>query len=265
MKVILALFRTMTLALLAVLSLASAVTCGAVEPTGRTDYASLMALDGSNLVAAGVETMVTAMSDEPLTAEEIAGILFMREEEKLARDVYLKLYEVWEDRAFDRIAESEKTHMDAIATLIKKYDLEDPVAEYELGVFQNARLQQLYDSLLAVGSASHVEALKVGALIEEIDIDDLQKQLDDVDNADVEFVYENLQRASRNHLRAFSRRLDSFDVTYEPQVLTKETFTGILSSGMERGPMGDRHFGRHMRRGMRGAGGMGAGRGRGRR
>ena len=145
---------------------------------------------------------------EELSEGEIDGLIFMREEEKLARDVYIAMYDKWEKRVFNNISESEQRHMDALKTLFDRYELDDPVGVNSLGVFKNETLQDLYNTLIDQGSVSLIEALKVGALIEEIDILDIQNELDEhVDNQDVTFVYDNLLKGSRNHLRAFVRNL----------------------------------------------------------
>jgi len=165
-----------------------------------------------------------------LTEAEMDGILFMREEEKLARDVYIYLYEIHPLRPFMNISKSEQAHMDAIKYLIDIFDLEDPVGENPEGVFQNEGLQELYNQLIEKGSTSREEALSVGALIEEVDILDLQTQLDSVArNEEVIRVYTNLCRASENHLRAFTGVLRLYDVEYIPVILSQDEFDRILN------------------------------------
>ena len=160
----------------------------------------------------------------------------MREEEKLARDVYMDLYSKWGRRVFDNISESEQQHTDAIKTLLDKYKIDDPVKVDSIGIFQNEVLQNLYTSLTEQGSTSLIEALKVGALIEEIDILDIQKELDEhVGNQDITFVYQNLMRGSRNHLRSFVRNLSRQGVEYVPQKLSAEQYLEIINSAHERG------------------------------
>ncbi len=170
-----------------------------------------------------------AMQLQELTEDEINGILFMREEEKLARDVYLYLYELYPLRPFLNISKSEQAHMDAIKYLIDTYELEDPVGENPPGVFQNEELQQLYDELIEKGSKSREEALKAGALIEEVDIIDLQTELEETAiNEDVIRVFANLCSGSENHLKAFVRVLALYDVDYAPELLDQEEFDRIL-------------------------------------
>lgn len=144
--------------------------------------------------------IVTALPSEDLSEAEIAGLLYMREEEKLARDVYVTLFDTWGYKMFSNIAQSEQTHTEAVRDVLEKYAVNDPVTDDAVGVFVNVALQQLYTELVVRGQASLVEALKVGALIEDLDISDLQKEIATADNQDVIFVYENLLRGSRNHL-----------------------------------------------------------------
>ena len=145
------------------------------------------------------------VSDVALSDAEIADLLFMREEEKVARDLYNALYEQWDVRVFANIARSEQKHMDAVKTLLDAYGIQDPVGVDAPGVFENDELQALYDELLAQGSGSVEQALAVGVLVEETDIADLQAALQNTDNPSISKVYENLLMGSENHLKAFSR------------------------------------------------------------
>jgi len=136
-----------------------------------------------------------------LTSEEEAGLLFMREEEKLARDVYLVLLDKWGLRVFENIAASEQRHMDAVLYLLGKYGLDDPVLAP--GFFQNTDLQDLYDDLVAKGEKSIVDAIDVGILIEETDIEDIEDLIGQTDKKDIIQVYTNLLDGSYSHLEAF--------------------------------------------------------------
>ncbi|MEO2154642.1 MAG: DUF2202 domain-containing protein [Nanoarchaeota archaeon] len=141
-----------------------------------------------------------------LSEKEKKELLLMREEEKLARDVYLTLYNKWGLPIFKNIARSEQNHMDAVKVLIEKYGLEDPVEETndEIGVFKNPELQQLYYQLVNKGSQSIEDALEVGKLIEEKDIEDLEKAISKTNHYDIKIIYNYLMRGSYHHLRAFS-------------------------------------------------------------
>src|SRR5512139_1141758 len=158
--------------------------------------------NGGNGGFGGDQVQLTSIPPSDLTAAESAGLLYMREEEKLARDVYNQMYTLWGLPVFQNIASSEQTHMDQVKLLLDRYGLADPAMDP--GKFTDPTLQALYDQLIAQGSVSLEEALKVGALIEQTDISDLQTRLAQTDNADIQLVYNNLMSASYNHLSAFT-------------------------------------------------------------
>jgi len=164
-----------------------------------------------------------------LTEAEVEGLLFMREEEKLAGDVYRYFYEMWGSAVFQNIAASEDTHTDAVLTLLNQYGIADPAVS-EAGVFSNPDLQALYDQLIAQGSQSLQDALLVGAAIEEIDILDLEERMAQTDEADIQLVYQNLTQGSESHLRAFVRVLgNQSGAAYTPQYLTQDRYDEILA------------------------------------
>jgi hypothetical protein len=190
---------------------------------------------GSTLInEPALRSTIDQMPVESLSDAEKEGILYMREEEKLAHDVYLTLYEQWNLPIFDNIARSEQTHTYAVKTLIDKYGLVDP-ATTTIGTFSNPEIQELYDNLVNEGSTSLQEALEVGAAIEEIDILDLEEYIAETDNEDIKLVYENLLKGSRNHLRAFVSTIKRQGYDYAPQYLSQDKFDAIISSPIERG------------------------------
>jgi hypothetical protein len=143
-----------------------------------------------------------------LSAAERAALQYMREEEKLAHDVYVTLYDLWGLRVFSNISASEQQHTSAVAALLSRYGVSDPAAGNAVGEFTDPALQQLYDELIAQSSTSVAAALKVGAAIEEIDILDLQERVGATTHADIVRVYSNLLAGSENHLRAFVSNLE---------------------------------------------------------
>jgi hypothetical protein len=162
-----------------------------------------------------------------LTEEEAAGILFMREEEKLAHDVYVNMYNMWGLKTFLFISKSETIHTNKVLGLIEYYDLEDPALP-GIGEFSNEELQNLYNDLMAQGSDSLIAALKVGATIEEVDILDLWERLEQTDKLPITRVYSHLEKGSEHHLRAFVYQLKLHGVEYEPQYLTQEQYDAII-------------------------------------
>lgn len=169
-----------------------------------------------------------------LTNTEKEGIELMREEEKLAHDVYLFLYEKWNLPIFNNISVSETRHFEAIGYLIENFDLKDP-AKKDGGKFQNQELAHLYDSLTQRGSESLIAALEIGAFIEEIDIQDLQQLLNNTSNEIIQNTYQNLLGASGNHLRAFTGQLATRDNNYSPIVLNEKEYLTILDTPHQMG------------------------------
>ena len=172
----------------------------------------------------------------PVTVSPVAeassdseGILYMREEEKLARDVYLALYDMWGLRTFSNIAQAEQAHMDSVGALIGAQGLVDPVIGSQPGEFQNPDLASLYVALVDMGSQSPQDALMVGAIIEDLDIRDLETYLSETEDPNSMAVYANLLRGSENHMRSFARQLDRYGIAYEARYITPERLEAILS------------------------------------
>lgn len=180
----------------------------------------------------GIQTDTSALSDA-----ETAGLIKMRDEEKLARDVYQTLGEKWNVPVFKNIAVSESRHTEAVKSLLRAHGVADPVTNDARGVFQNAELAKLYTDLIARGSASVAEAYKVGAYIEDLDIADLEKEIAATTHEDIRVVYEHLQSGSENHMRAFNRNIEiATGETYAPSFISKDALEIILDS--ENGMMG---------------------------
>lgn len=163
---------------------------------------------------------------EKLTQAEIDGLMLMREEEKLAQDVYAFFYEKYKLPVFRNIAKSEGVHTAAVLRLLNYFELTDP-ATADAGVFHSEEMQHLYDELTAKGSTLN-DALATGAFIEEYDIADLEKLIKETDKTEIIRVYTNLRRGSINHLNAFVRILKARGVNYAPQVLNNEDFQALI-------------------------------------
>jgi len=165
-----------------------------------------------------------------LSSREEEGVLFIWEEEKVARDLYAELYRETRLSVFMDLERSEQSHMDQAKTLIEKYDLELPVEEDEHGVFSNQTLIGLYDDLLAQGMRSTEDALKVAATFEEISIVDLEKELEVADNEDVRVVFQGLLAGSRKHLRSYVKDLQAMGIEYTPQYMSQQEFDEVVKA-----------------------------------
>ena len=167
------------------------------------------------------------MDSTILTPSEREGILLMREEEKLAHDVYGFFANQYNIPIFGNIAKSETVHQKMVIELMSRYEIDDPSFDEE-GKFHNEELQKLYDKLTAQGTTI-IEALKIGAYIEELDIRDLKQLMKETDNEDILATYNPLLQGSENHLRAFVRNLVNRGIEYQPVFLSIEEFNSILN------------------------------------
>ena len=205
----------------------------------------------------------------PLSVNDIKILKHMREEEKLARDVYDYFYMKYQLPIFDNISNAEQTHMDRVLKVLTQNGIKDP-ASSEPGIFNNIELQQLYNDLIKQGDKSIVDALKVGATIEDVDIKDLMEFSKETTNPVILNIFKNLTCGSRNHMRAFISLLESHDATYTPKYISEKLFKKIVKgknekcsfrSGSGMGKQNGKGSGKGSGRGS--GGGMGKGSGMG--
>jgi len=189
----------------------------------------------SNIISAGGKDITKDYPYQELSKVEIQGIYELVEEEKLARDVYLTFYDLYSANIFKNIAGAESEHITAMINLINKYDLQNPILNDERGVFVNKKFQDLYLDLTTKGSVSLLEALKVGATIEDLDIYDLDEFILKSDNDDIKATYQNLKKSSRNHMRSFMKNIEKEGGDYQVQFISASLQNEILSSEQEKG------------------------------
>ena len=172
------------------------------------------------------------LNNEDLFETDKEALLFMLEEEKLARDTYDFLDNQWGINQFANIKKSEQTHMNAVANLLNQYNISYTILPY--GEFYNETLQNFYDQFVESGQLSQANALQIGATIEDLDIVDLQDYIDGTANVSMIAVFEGLQCGSKNHLRAFTTAIETSGDVYSPQFLTEEDYNSILSGTNEK-------------------------------
>ena len=180
----------------------------------------------------GIQLTFLSGQAMPLNDQEEKQLLYLLEEEKLARDVYLALNEKWNHQVFNHIVASEERHFNSVKSVAKSYNLkiQSALLLNEHGRFQSPDLQRLYDELVNTGNQSMTDALKIGAKIEELDIKDLDEALAGTENPDLTTLYTRLRRASENHLRAFTKNLNNQGVIYLPIILTKKQYDDIVNA-----------------------------------
>ena len=188
-----------------------------------------------------------------LDYNEQTHLEFMREEEKLARDVYMKLSAMYpKHRIFGKIDDSEQKHTDAVRAMINKYGLDDPNTNDNVGVFTGEDygwyFTEKFNLLVERASLSELDALYVGAFIEELDMMDINQcpqvivetdnGINDVsecgkvytDNSDVNNLYASLLDGSDSHLEGYVRNIEKYigKGNYQAQVLPQEEVDEIL-------------------------------------
>ncbi|MDQ7002025.1 MAG: DUF2202 domain-containing protein [Ghiorsea sp.] len=190
---------------------------------------------GSTTADAGLAT--------PLTANEIAGLKYMREEEELARDLYMNIYTARGSTLtiFQSISNnSEIGHAQKMLDLLNTYGETDPSTGNTM-TYTDVGLQALYDQLIGTatgGATTDLNALMVGAKVEEVDIEDINAKKAQVQAAHALIIqtYDNLLCGSRNHLRSFVAQIETATgTTYTPQIpaLAAEV-TAILAGAQEK-------------------------------
>lgn len=176
--------------------------------------------------------IISGVLNAQVNAEkEKAMVLRMREEEKMARDVYLAMNDKWDHQVFSHISESEIYHMSLMKIWVDKFNLDDPVTRNndKRGVFTDQSLRNLYNELTASGLQTREAAFRAGAKLEEVDILDLKTALAETGNADLQSTYRYLIHASENHLRAFVRNLGALGKDYKPVVMSQKEFDEIIN------------------------------------
>ena len=194
--------------------------------------ASCSDTDDSQILNEDINVMDNDNSqNQELTEADKEALLFMLEEEKLARDTYTLLYDLWNINQFANIGNSEQSHMDAVINLLDAYMVDYSILPQ--GEFLNSELQALYDQFALDGSLNTGNAFQIGATIEDLDIVDLQEYIDVTTNTTLIDVFSGLQCGSRNHLRSFINSIENNGNTYTPQFLTQEEYDSIINGEHE--------------------------------
>jgi|GEM_PF-926068 len=197
--------------------------------------------------------VIDSDSSQTVDFNEQLHLVYVREEEKLARDVYIKLSMIYpESIVFGKIDDSEQRHTDAVRDKLKQYGIEDPSTNDNVGVFTGEEFGEYftekYVSLISRGGISELEAFYVGAYIEELDMRDINQCPDEIihqdngindllacgkvytDNPDIKQLYMSLLDGSDSHLKAYVKNIEKFigEGNYEAQVLSQEEVDAIL-------------------------------------
>jgi hypothetical protein len=179
----------------------------------------------------GHSTSSTEATSVPeLTDAQKYTLAYMWNEEKLAKEIYLALYGVWEGQTvtlYNIATQSETRHIAAVEGLVEAYDINitnlddynESYSEAELralapGEYAIPELQELYDTLYIEGSSSEQQALEVGCKVEVRDIADLNESIAIASGIDdLVSTFELLRLQSYQHYKEISDTLKSMGVT----------------------------------------------------
>lgn len=178
---------------------------------------------GAILIVSFSYLLISNNSKNEISIAELENLYFIREEEKLAYDVYQVLGEKWGIQAFQNISNSEERHQSKVVALLAKYGYEDKSKSLEIGKFNSSDLQSMYNKLVEEGNKSLLDALYVGATIEIVDIKDLENLMLKTDKNDLKQVYENLRMGSENHLSAFKKQISRYETFNENKLIKLNT------------------------------------------
>lgn len=178
----------------------ASAAAGVVALTAFGTVTMAYAADGS------VPTAITATATDPQLVEDLQ---FMREEERLAGDLYQLFAERYpEATVFANIARSEDQHATAVGRQLTNFGIEDPSAGLEPGDYYFDELDELYATLATQGETLD-GAIKAGIAVEEEDIADLKAALARESSDPVERTFGALLAGSENHLKAFTTALEN--------------------------------------------------------
>jgi len=160
-----------------------------------------------NGISPGFNLTIPDPTNYNISDTEIDELLFMREEEQMAHDLYTRWSDMYSLPIFENIAQAEETHASEVQFLLDRYQINATTTGSLSAGYNNPTIQTLSDSLAKLGAVSLTDALKAGVMIEEQDISDLDNAIANTSREDLKAVYGNLKSGSENHLSAFTKQL----------------------------------------------------------
>ena len=184
-----------------------AADAAAATGTDAADAAAATGTDAADAAATAPQDSIATVTTT-LTESEVAGLLYMYEEEKVAMDVYDSFEEQYGSNIFANISDAEERHMDSVASFLEANNIDFSSLEaLPAGEYSNEELQNLYTSLINQGQTSLEDALNVGVAVEVTDMADLSVYMSETTNTDLIGLYTTLDNGSQHHLDAFTNQL----------------------------------------------------------
>ena len=196
------------------------VGCGSTDTTSSTLDTTLAPIENTTQPQASDTPATNDSRVSTLDAELEASIVYMVNEEKLAYDVYMNLYNyhISDANALNALTNvalnSEIQHIAMVGELANKYGLQND-SNLPSGEFSLPEIQALYDTLFTQGLSSPQAALTSACMVEVTDINDLTVDIalaTSSNASDVVSVFELLRSGSYNHYWAFDSGLKKMGV-----------------------------------------------------
>ena len=172
---------------------------------------------------------------ENLTKKEKWALLFILEEEKMIRDLSYNFSDKYEDKIFEDIYKAENSHIDPVQKIVRDYNLDDPSSKKDVGEFHNPQIRMIYDELLKQGQKDKVSAYKALLQALERNISNLNENIDKTDKDGILFLFRNLRRSSKNHMKSLLNKINSQGENYQPAHLSKPKLNSIKESEIDSG------------------------------
>jgi len=215
--------------------------------TSISSPVSLLSVSADGVSSFYTSSLNTIFNDSlVLTSDEQSFLFSLREDERVARDLYASFYDLYQQDYFNRVSHAESSHMKAVENLLSFYAVDYPDS-LTAGVFADEDDQNLYNVLLSKGGDSLVIALSSAAYLEEMNVSDYSQLMPNISNENISLVVSHLLKGSRNHLRLFTRLLAKEGITYEPVVLDSVSYNEIIQTPIEKGVGFCESYGKHPR------------------
>lgn len=153
---------------------------------------------------------------ENLSGQELQGLIYIVEIQKLQRDIYMALDERNINPIFNELYLADAKSLDEISATIEAYGQENPVLDRNVGDFRRTEVQALYDEFTYTVNNNLIEMLTFAVRMEEGTVDDISEFMEQVDgNEDIRQLYTDLLTGSYIQLNALNDEI-------------KKTRTGIM-------------------------------------
>lgn len=189
--------------------------------------------DGTSMMTrANITPVMEATS--PLTADETEFLYAIREDEKIAHDVYAAFSALYPAaKTISKIMTAESSHISAAEAVLDYYEIEYPPLS-DTGIFEDADRQALYNDLITKGTTL-IKAYGTMALMEEETVYAYKSIQNQLTNSNLSLLLSQLIKASSNHLRATVRQVVKLGGSYSPAYLSDEEYQTIINMAFENG------------------------------